>query len=75
MQINRAVNYKLQATTQPVPPTGHESGGCISIQAALGRPLLWFACRHHMAEIMLTQVWNDLKIEASQSPDISIFKR
>ena len=55
--------------------TGHVSAACISIQQQLGRQLLWCACRHHIGEIMLTHVWNDLKIEVSKSPEIVIFKK
>ena len=54
--------------------TGHLTAGCVSIQRELGVPLLWLACRHHMGEVILDEVWKDLKIETSKSPDITIFK-
>ena len=54
---------------------GHNAGACTMLQSQLNAPLLWFACRHHVGEIILTHVWDALKIEASQSPEITVFKR
>ena len=54
--------------------TGHLTAGCVAIQRELGIPLLWLACRHHIGEVILDEVWSDLKIETSKSPDIAIFK-
>ena len=55
--------------------TGHKTASCISIQIVLDRALLWLACRHHIGEVVLTHVWDELKIECSKSPEISIFRR
>ena len=55
--------------------TGHLSAACVSLQNKLGRPLLWFTCRKHIGEIILTHVWEFLKIETSRAPDIELFKR
>jgi len=55
--------------------TGHVSAACVSLQQALGRPLIWAACRHHVGEVMLSQIFTDLKIEVSKSPDVTVFKR
>jgi hypothetical protein len=55
--------------------TGHVSAACIRLQEALERPLLWAACRHHVGEVILTQVFTDLNIEASRSPEVSLFSR
>ena len=55
--------------------TGHKTAGCIQIQISLNKPLLWFACRHHIGEVILTHVWTDLKIETSKSPIITVFER
>jgi hypothetical protein len=35
--------------------------------------LLWFACRHHVAEIVLSHVFKALKLEAETSPESKIF--
>ena len=48
---------------------GHVSAACITLQRSLGRVLLWSACRHHIGEVILTQVFNDLKIETSNSSE------
>jgi hypothetical protein len=55
--------------------TGHKTAACIAIQRDLDRHLLWFACRHHVGEVILDHVWNALAIEVSKSPEISIFGR
>lgn len=55
--------------------TGHISAACIAIQEKLQRPLLWCACRHHVGEVVLTHIWEDLNIEISRSPEITIFNR
>jgi hypothetical protein len=55
--------------------TGHVTAACISIQQKTGKALLWSACRHHVGEVVLTHVFNDLKIEASKSPESSLFGR
>lgn len=55
--------------------TGHVSAACVTLQKATGRALLWSACRHHVGEVILTQVFTDLKIEASKSPEIALFSR
>ena len=43
--------------------TGHVSVGCISIQQATGKALLWTVCRYHVGEIIWRHVFNDLDIE------------
>ena len=55
--------------------TGHLTAGCISIQQKLEKALLWSACRKHVGEIMISQVWDDLGVEVSASPEYLIFKR
>ena len=55
--------------------TGHLTAACISIQDGLDKAMLWSACRHHVGERILVEVFESLKIEASKSPDVSIFKR
>ncbi|XP_063615336.1 uncharacterized protein LOC134788372 [Penaeus indicus] len=55
--------------------TGHVTGACVSIQQELGRALLWSACRHHVGETIIRHVFDDLKIEVSKSPDVTVFSR
>ncbi len=55
--------------------TGAHTAACVSLQTLLNRILLWFACRHHVGEVILTHVWEALKIETSLSPEISLFQR
>ena len=55
--------------------TGHLTAGCISIQQKLGKALLWSACRRHVGELIIGQVWDDLGVEVSTAPEYMIFKR
>jgi len=55
--------------------TGHVSAACVALQQGIGRALLWSACRHHVGEVILTHVFNDLHIEASKSPEVTVFSR
>ena len=55
--------------------TGHKTATCITLQTLIDRPLLWLACRHHIGEVVLRHIWDDLKIEVSKSPAVSIFMR
>lgn len=40
--------------------TGKFAGACILLEALLGHPLLWTACRHHMYEIVLSKVVKEI---------------
>lgn len=55
--------------------TGHISAAGVTVQQRLQRALLWSACRHHVGEVVLTQVFDSLNIEASKSPDVTLFLR
>ena len=54
--------------------TGLKGGACAIIERSVNRPLLWVACRHHMYEIVLAEVFKET-LGASSGPDISLFKR
>ncbi|KAG0726267.1 hypothetical protein GWK47_036965 [Chionoecetes opilio] len=49
-------------------------GACIRIEQELGRSLLWLACRHHVNEVILKDVF-EASLGSSSGPDIGIFKR
>lgn len=55
--------------------SGHKTGGCIAVQDMMKKALLWFACRHHVGEVVLSHVWDALKVEVSRSPEITLFQR
>ena len=55
--------------------TGTITAACDSTQGELGRPLLWTPCRKHIGEVVVKHIWDDLKIEASKSPNVSLFVR
>ncbi|KAG0730275.1 hypothetical protein GWK47_028563 [Chionoecetes opilio] len=54
--------------------TGMVQGACIRIEQELGRSLLWLACRHHVHEVILKDVF-EASLGSSSGPDIGIFKR
>ena len=51
--------------------TGEIGGVCIKLETEIGRPLLNLACRHHMHELMLKQVFS--LCDVSKSPNSEIF--
>ena len=55
--------------------TGSQTAACVTLQNQLNRPLLWYACRHHVGEVVLTHVWNALNVEVSKNPEINLFIR
>ena len=68
-------NVKAMVYDTTASNTGALTAACVSIQAMLGRPLLWLACRHHVGERILVHAWDAIQIEQSKSPDISLFVR
>jgi len=69
---DRIVNMTFDTTSSN---TGHLTAACIAIQEKLQRAVLWSGCRHHIGEVILSHVFTDLKIEASKSPDVTLFTR
>ncbi|KAG8198492.1 hypothetical protein JTE90_017358 [Oedothorax gibbosus] len=67
---NSIINMAFDTTASN---TGHVTAACVTIQKKLGRALLWSACRHHVGEVILSHVFEDLKIEVSRSPDVTLF--
>ena len=66
------VNMTFDTTTSN---TSHVSAACVTIQQRLGKALLWSGCRHHIGEVMLSHVYEDLKIETSRLPDVVLFPK
>ncbi|KAG0724225.1 hypothetical protein GWK47_041072 [Chionoecetes opilio] len=54
--------------------TGMVQGACIRIEQELGRSWLWLACRHHVHEVILKDVF-EASLGSSSGSDIGIFKR
>ena len=53
--------------------TGRKKGTCVLIEQQLGKTLLYLACRHHMVEIVLKNVF-EAAVFVSAGPEIYIFK-
>jgi hypothetical protein len=54
--------------------TGEKKGACLILQQKLNKNLLAFACRHHINEIIISDVFNSC-YGTSTGPDILLFKR
>lgn len=54
--------------------TGCKQGACTLLENMLGRKLLWLACRHHMFEVLLSDVFK-VCLGPSTGPDVLFFKR
>ena len=68
---DQVVNMAFDTTASNA---GHLTVACIAIQLSLGRLLLWSGCRH-IGEVLLNQVFTDLKVESSRSPEVTLFTR
>ena len=53
--------------------TGRLSGACTLLEKSIGRGLLWLSCRHHMMEVLLSDMFN-VCFGKSAAPEIIIFK-
>ena len=54
--------------------TGYKSGACVMLEKSLERNLLYLACRHHIYELIIGEVFNVL-LGPSTGPNISLFER
>lgn len=55
--------------------TGEFGGVCILLERTMKRPLLQFACQHHIYEIVISEVFLTLVEKATAGPEISLFNR
>jgi hypothetical protein len=55
--------------------TGRLNGACTLLETAIGRSLLWLACRHHMFEVLLSDAFAVCFFGPSTGPEILLFKR
>ena len=53
--------------------TGQYTGACVLLENLLERPLLWLACRNHIFEVLLSDVFTTC-MGPSSGPDILLFK-
>ena len=52
--------------------TGAHKGSCVRIEEWLGRPLMWYGCRHHVGEFMAKAAWYTL-FEMDLKPTVGFF--
>ena len=54
--------------------TGQNNGACVLIEQQLKKDLLYFACRHHILELLLAAAFRTV-MEATSGPNVTLFKR
>ncbi|KAK3909534.1 2,3-dihydroxyphenylpropionate/2,3-dihydroxicinnamic acid 1,2-dioxygenase [Frankliniella fusca] len=64
-----AENITALCSDTPTGNTGYNIGAAVRIEEALGKPLLYFACRHHILELIPKGLFDQM-VEKSTSPDI-----
>jgi len=55
--------------------TGRLKGACYLLEQKLDRDILFLACRHHIYEIVLQSVFDEIQLLPSKGPDVPLFKR
>ena len=55
--------------------TGIKSGACLRIEQKLGRDLFYFACRHHILELILSAAFTSEMGSTTSGPDVLLFKQ
>lgn len=54
--------------------TGVRQGACTLVESTLGHPLLWLACRHHVYELHIKHVCQDVT-GTTKEPGVKLFRR
>lgn len=74
--MNWAVADKIQALGCDTASTntGYLNGTCVHLQQLLGKNCLLLACRHHVYELVLKAVFDEM-LGPTSGPDTPIFKR
>ncbi|XP_047123055.1 uncharacterized protein LOC124806322 [Hydra vulgaris] len=54
--------------------TGSKNGACVLLEQLIGRNLLYLACRHHVHEVIIVEVFTVL-LGPSRGPNIALFER
>jgi hypothetical protein len=71
-QLKKVVRGLVFDTTSS--NTGLYSGACTLIEEAVDYPLVWIGCRHHIFEVMLSNVFKAV-LEPTGGPDVKLFTR
>jgi hypothetical protein len=54
--------------------TGARNGTCVLLEQLMNRNVLYFACRHHIHEVVIGEIYSVL-LGPSRGPNISLFER
>lgn len=69
--VERVVGMSFDTTAAN---TGRCNGACVRIEQLLEKELLYFACRHHILELVMGSVYTAV-MGASSAPVVELFKR
>ena len=78
--VNALKDWQIDSQVQAVycdttsSNTARLNGTCINIEQFLNKQLLFFACRHHMLELIIGAVFTAC-MGTSSGPDVPVFKR
>lgn len=54
--------------------TGHLNGACVLLEQKLGKELLWLACRHHVLEVLCSDIFKKV-FGPTSGPNVILFRR
>ena len=72
---NIAERVKFMSFDTTAANTGLKAGACVLLEQKLQRKLLPLACRHHIHELIVAQVFHVLLEPATAGPKIKLFER
>lgn len=68
-------NVQIMCCDTTASNTGRLNGACVLLEQKLERELLFFACRHHVYELVLKSAFESKIQQVTSSPDIPLFKK
>lgn len=72
---NLKENVQIMCCDTTASNTGRLNGACVLLEHKLEKELLLFACRHHVYELVLKNVFETKIPQVTSSPDIPLFKK
>ena len=73
-KLNIAEQVRVLVIDTTASNTGINTSACTLFEKALGREIVWVACRHHIMEVILSSVFKAV-LENTTGPCVEVFKR